>query len=249
MIGASSDSSSTSPSRGIDDAAAAPEARVSLRSRPDPRGSGVTPLRVVPGGRAEAARADDSREWIARSDRDAIARIARHDQAAHRLIFERYYKRILSFVRRRVNDEGLAEEIATDVFFEVWRNAAAYRGESPVSTWIFGIANLKALSARRYHAQPRRASVRVIEDEMLARFADPADAGETIEARQELARLMRAIERLPKGQRDVLRLAFLEGRSYPEIAAALDISEANVKTRVNRARSRLRILAQKLPEA
>ena len=59
---------------------------------------------------------------------------------------------------------------------------------------------------------------------------------------------MRAIERLPDGQRDVLRLAFLEGRSYPEIAEELEISEANVKTRVNRARSRLRNLARQTPE-
>jgi RNA polymerase sigma-70 factor (ECF subfamily) len=210
----------------------------------------VTRLRVVPGGRSAAAVADDEqRERIAQSDREAIVGIVERDQVAHRLIFERYYRRILSFVRRRVNDEGLAEEIATDVFFEIWRNAASYRGESPVSTWIFGIANLKTLSARRFHAQPRRASVRVTEDETLSRFADPSNAFENLEARQELSRLMRAIERLPEGQRDVLRLAFLEGRTYPEIAAELDISEANVKTRVNRARSRLRTLAQKLPEA
>ena len=205
----------------------------------------MTRLRVVPGGRAAAAKLDVGPD----SDRAAITRIVQRDQAAHRLIFERYYKRILSFVRRRVNDDGLAEEITTDVFFEVWRNADAYRGESPVSTWIFGIANLKTLSARRYYAQPRRASVRLASDEALARFGEPSDQIESITARQELLRVMRAIERLPEGQRDVLRLAFLEGRSYPEIAEQLEISEANVKTRVNRARSRLRTLARQAPEA
>jgi RNA polymerase sigma-70 factor (ECF subfamily) len=209
----------------------------------------VTQLRVVSGGLARSAPSEEARDQIIQSDRQALERVVEHDQEAHRMIFERYYKRILSFVRRRVNDEGLAEEITTDVFFEVWRNAGAYRGESPVATWIFGIANLKVLSARRYMAQPRRASVRSTEDETLSRFADPANTGHQIEARQELGRLMRAIDRLPEGQRDVLRLAFLEGRSYPEIAAELDISEANVKTRVNRARSRLRTLARQVPEA
>jgi RNA polymerase sigma-70 factor (ECF subfamily) len=208
----------------------------------------VTRLRVVSGGLARSAPSEEAMQLAVRTDREAIARVVDQDQEAHRQIFERYYKRILAFVRRRVNDEGLAEEITTDVFFEVWRNAASYRGESPVSTWMFGIANLKVLSARRYHAQPRRASVRITEDETMSRFADPANAGQTLEARQELGRLMRAIDRLPEGQRDVLRLAFLEGRSYPEIAAELDISEANVKTRVNRARSRLRSLARQIPE-
>jgi RNA polymerase sigma-70 factor (ECF subfamily) len=202
----------------------------------------VTQLRVVPGGLANAAAAE--RDGGPDSDRAVLARVVERDQAAHRLLFERYYKRVLSFVRRRVGDEGLAEEITTDVFFEVWRNAAAYRGESPVTTWIFGIANLKALSARRYFAQPRRAAVRVADDEALTRFPDPAQQDETLRARQELARLVRAIERLPVGHRDVLRLAFIEGCSYPEIAERLAISEANVKTRVNRARARLRNLTQ-----
>ena len=198
-------------------------------------------LRVVPGGLSNAAVEPDRAQ---ESDRAVLARIVERDQAAHRLIFERYYKRVLAFVRRRVNDDGLAEEVATDVFYEVWRNAAAYRGESPVTTWIFGIANLKALSARRYFAQPRRAAVRVAPDDALSRFPDPSDQDESITARQELARLIRAIERLPAGHRDVLRLAFLEGCTYPEIAERLDISEANVKTRVNRARSRLRHLTR-----
>ena len=203
----------------------------------------MTQLRVVPGGLANAA-VEADRDAGPESDRAVLARVVERDQAAHRLIFERYYKRVLAFVRRRVGDEGLAEEVATDVFFEVWRNAAAYRGESPVTTWIFGIANLKALSARRYFAQPRRASVRVTDDAALMRFPDPVNQDDSIRARQELARLVRAIERLPEGHRDVLRLAFLEGCSYPEIAERLDISEANVKTRVNSARARLRNLTQ-----
>ena len=120
----------------------------------------MTQLRVVPGGLANAA-VEADRDAGPQSDRAMLARVVERDQAAHRVIFERYYKRVLAFVRRRVGDDGLAEEVTTDVFFEVWRNAAAYRGESPVTTWIFGIANLKALSARRYFAQPRRASVRV----------------------------------------------------------------------------------------
>ena len=204
----------------------------------------MTLLRVVHGGLAGAPAAEPVRDAGADSDRDMLVRVVERDQAAHRVLFERYYKRVLAFVRRRLSDDGLAEEITTDVFFEVWRNAAAYRGESPVTTWIFGIANLKTLSARRYYAQPRRASVRLASDEALARFGEPSDQMESIAARQELLRVMRAIERLPEGQRDVLRLAFLEGRSYPEIAEQLEISEANVKTRVNRARSRLRNFAR-----
>ena len=206
-------------------------------------------LRVVPGGRAQRQQEAEAAANEPNSDRALLARVVKHDHAAHRSLFDRYYRRVFSFVQRRVRDEGLAEEVTADVFFEVWRNAASYRGESPVSTWIFGIANLKALSARRFYAQPRRASVRVTPDEVLSRVADPGDAGAAIDARDELTRVLGAIEKLPEGQREVLRLAFLEGRSYPEIAEELQISEANVKTRVNRARTRLRSLSRYLPQS
>ena len=49
------------------------------------------------------------------------------DRDAHRVLFDRYRARVFSFVRRRVNDEMLAEEIMVDTFFEVWRSASAYR--------------------------------------------------------------------------------------------------------------------------
>jgi RNA polymerase sigma-70 factor (ECF subfamily) len=179
------------------------------------------------------------------SDAELLDRIARGDTAAHRAIFDRYFARVTSFVRRRIGDEGLCEEIVADVFFEVWRGAAAFRGDSEVHSWIFGIAHFKALSARRSRAQLKRARVVATESEALARMQDPADAAELIEAREQVRRLAHALDLLPEGQRDVLRLAFLEGRSYLEIADALGISEGNVKTRVNRARTRLRALLQR----
>jgi RNA polymerase sigma-70 factor (ECF subfamily) len=69
----------------------------------------------------------------------------------------------------------------------------------------------------------------------------PDDGAEdSFEAREDVRRLLHAMQGLPQGQRDVLSLAFLEGRSYQEISDALGISEGNVKTRINRARTRLR---------
>ncbi|MGH0028737.1 MAG: RNA polymerase sigma factor [Myxococcota bacterium] len=179
------------------------------------------------------------------SDRDLLSRVARGDTAAHRALFDRYYARVTAFVRRRVRDEGLCEEIVSDVFFEVWRGADAFRGESEVHSWIFGIAHFKAISARRFQGQLKRSSVVPTENEALQRFADDADVEDQVGSREEVRRLAHALERLPKGQADVLRLAFLEGRSYQEIADELGISEGNVKTRVNRARARLRTLMRR----
>lgn len=211
-----------------------------VRLFPRERGAAPSPATppTRPAGRSETP-----------SDAELVARVAGGDAASHRVLFDRYYARISAFVRRRVRDEGLCEEIVSDVFFEVWRSAQAFRGESEVHSWIFGIAHFKALSARRFHGQKKRASVLPTENELLQRAPDTADPIASLESRQEVRRLLHALELLPRRQREVLRLAFLEGRSYQEIARTLDISEGNVKTRVNRARARLRTLLQRQHDA
>ncbi len=173
-------------------------------------------------------------------DRELIERVARGDTSAHRQLFDRYYGRVLAFVRRRLRDDSLCEEVASVVFFEIWRNAGGFRGDSEVHSWIFGIAHFKALSARRHQGQLKRSSVIPTDDEVMQRYAGNEDLGETLEARDDVRRLMRSLQSLPEGQREVIRLAFIEGRSYQEIADELGITEGNVKTRVNRARARLR---------
>lgn len=181
-------------------------------------------------------------------DRELIERVARGDTSAHRQVFDRYYSRVLAFVRRRLRDDSLCEEVASDVFFEVWRNAASFRGESEVHSWIFGIAHFKALSARRHQGQLKRASVIPTDNDVMQNFAETEELSETLESRDEMRRMMRALQALPEGQREVIRLAFIDGRSYQEIAEELGITEGNVKTRVNRARARLRTTLQREPE-
>jgi RNA polymerase sigma-70 factor (ECF subfamily) len=189
----------------------------------------------------EGPRAQEAARAPAPDDAALIARVARGDTAAHRVLFDRYHARVASFVRRRVQDPALCEEIVSDVFFEIWRGAGAYRGESSVPSWIFGIAHFKALGARRFHSQRKRAWVVPTSDDEMARMPDDR-AGADYESRDEVRRLMRALTVLPEGQQQVLTLAFLEGRSYQEISATLGITEGNVKTRINRARARLRAL-------
>ena len=207
--------------------------------------SGSKVVRIFP-RRSEPQRAAPG-EGSAR-DRELIDRIARGDTSAHRQVFDRYYTRVLAFVRRRVRDDSLCEEVASDVFFEIWRNAGSFRGESEVHSWIFGIAHFKALSARRQQGQLKRATVIPTDNDVMQNFAASESLAETIESRDEMRRLVRALQALPDGQREVVRLAFVEGRSYQEIADTLGITEGNVKTRVNRARSRLRTTLRREPE-
>jgi RNA polymerase sigma-70 factor (ECF subfamily) len=180
-------------------------------------------------------------------DRELVERVARGDTSAHRKIFDLYYGRVLAFVRRRLGDDSLCEEVTSDVFFEIWRSAGTFRGESEVHSWIFGIAHFKTLSARRRQGQLKRAAVIPTDNDVMQNYAEAEDLDQTIESRDELRRLMRALQSLPEGQREVVRLAFIEGRSYQEIADELGTTEGNVKTRVNRARARLRTSLRRKP--
>ncbi len=173
-------------------------------------------------------------------DLQLVVRIRERDDVAFRTLFDRYYPRIFAFVVRRLSDGALAEEVTSDVFFEVWRSADGFRGDSKVSTWLFGIATYKCLEADRNRRRRKRSSVIPTQDEILHAAPDEFDTAGAIEARSELRAVRGQIEELPDGQRAVAVLALFDGRSTEEIAQELGISTGTVKSRLSRARRELR---------
>ena len=83
------------------------------------------------------------------SDEVLIARIANGDRLAMQVLFTRHHVRAYRFVLRLVRNEATAEDLISDVFLDVWRQAGKFEGRSAVSTWILSIARFKALSALR----------------------------------------------------------------------------------------------------
>jgi RNA polymerase sigma-70 factor (ECF subfamily) len=138
-----------------------------------------------------------------------------------------------------LRDQGLAEEIALNVFLAAWDHAAGYdpaRGK--VSTWLLMMARRRSIDALR------RATARGEN-----RRADWADAqqqtGEdnlegAVEARLEQERIRKALEALPQDQAEALALAFFQGYTHQEIAAALGQPLGTIKTRIRLAMIKLR---------
>ena len=180
------------------------------------------------------------------SDDELLDRIRNRDSGAMRALFQRYYSRIYWFAQRRLHDPNLTEEVVADVFFEVWRSAASFAGASRPSTWIFGIAHFKCVGAHRDRKRHKRASVIPTNVEALHRVADGRNDGDRIEARDELRLVQMAIAALPEEQRTVIALALSRGLPYDEIAEQLSVPEGTVKTRVARARARLRLGLRRL---
>src|SRR5919198_6757716 len=80
------------------------------------------------------------------SDETLIQSIAAGDRLAMRTLFARYRVAVYRWLLRLVNDEALAEDLLSDVFLDVWRQAASFEARASVSTWLLAIARYKALS-------------------------------------------------------------------------------------------------------
>src|SRR4030095_939680 len=99
--------------------------------------------------RSAAARPEHAAAREIASDEVLIRRIAGGDQLAMQILFARHRVALYRWLLRLVRDEALAEDLLSDVFLDVWRQAAKFEARSSVSTWLLAIARYKGLSARR----------------------------------------------------------------------------------------------------
>jgi RNA polymerase sigma-70 factor, ECF subfamily len=168
------------------------------------------------------------------SDDILIGRIAGGDQLAMRTLYARHRVPLYRWLKRIVRDETLAEDLLSDVFLDVWRQAGQFEARASVSTWLLAIARNKALTAMR-----RRIDA-ALDDEIIAKVADPADDPETAlrnKDRDEVLR--RSLARLSLEHGEVIDLVYYHGKSVAEVADIIGIPEATVKTRMFYARRKL----------
>ena len=159
--------------------------------------------------RAATARAQ-ARE--ASSDDILIGRIAGGDQLAMRTLFARHRVPVYRWLLRIVRDETLAEDLMSDVFLDVWRQAAQFEARSSVSTWLLAIARYKALSAMR-----RRIDA-ALDDETVAKVADPADDPEAaLQSKDRDEVLRRSLARLSPEQGEVIDLVYYTASRSPRL--------------------------------
>ena len=166
----------------------------------------------------------------ASSDEMLIRRIAGGDQQAMRTLFGRHRVALYRWLLRLVGDEPLAEDLLSEVFLDVWRQAASFEARSSVSTWLLAIARHKALSARR-----RRTDAE-LDDEVASKVADPADDPELALQKKNQAEVLR---RSLAEHGEVIDLVYYHGKSVKEVAEIIGIAEATVKTRTFYARKKL----------
>jgi RNA polymerase sigma-70 factor (ECF subfamily) len=171
----------------------------------------------------------------ASSDVTLVNRIAAGDKHAMQALFARHRTPVYRWLLRFVSDETLAEDLLSEVFLDVWREAAGrFEGRSSVSTWLMAIARFKALSARG-----RRTDAE-LDEKIEATVADTANSPEAALQEKNRSELLQfALTRLTLEHREVIDLVYYHEKSVDECAKILGIPTATVKTRMFYARKKL----------
>ncbi len=170
----------------------------------------------------------------ATSDEVLIGRIANGDRLAMQVLYARYHVRVFRFVLRLVRNESTAEDLISEVFLDVWRQAGRFEGRSAVSTWMLAIARFKALSALRRRPEEE------LDERTAEAIEDTSDDPQTaLEKKDKSAIIRKCLTGLSAEHREVIDLVYYHEMSVEEVAEIVGIPENTVKTRMFYARKRL----------
>ena len=171
------------------------------------------------------------------ADERLLARVAAGDRLAMEVLYARHHLRIYRFVLRVVNDAATAEDLTSDVFLDVWKQAGRFEGRSQVSTWMLAIARYKAMSALRRQADDPLDGV------IANEIPESADSPEVIVHKQhESAVLRQCLRQLSPTHREVIDLVYYHEKSVAEVAEITGVPPNTVKTRMFHARKRVAAL-------
>src|SRR5437660_1375675 len=137
----------------------------------------------------------------ATSDEVLISRIATGDRLAMQVLYARHHVRVYRFVLRLIGNPTVAEDLISDVFLDVWRQAGKFEARSAASTWLLAIARFKALSAMRRKPEEE------LDDEAAGAIEDAADDPEvSVQQMDKCQLLRRCLTALPPAHREIIDL-------------------------------------------
>ena len=182
-------------------------------------------------------------------DKLFVERARQGDESAFEALVNLYGKKVYNTACRICKNEADAEDVAQEVFLKVYRALPNFKGESSFSTFLYRVTVNACLDfVRRSGRAAAESLVRQDADGEEYEYL-PADAEQTPERQSERAELRetlrRSILRLSDEHRAVILLRDVNGLSYEEIAEVLSCSVGTVKSRINRAREKLREILKK----
>lgn len=174
---------------------------------------------------------------------DLVHRAQRGELPAFNAIVLRYQDHVFSLVLRMLTHREAAEDVTQEAFVSAWRHIDSFRGGS-FRSWLFTIAANRARDELRKGVRRPTTSLDAARDDPDRADIDPPEPGPSPEGVAEQGEMRAAIEvalaTLPPDWREVIVMSDIHGMDYAEIAAATGVALGTVKSRLSRARSRLR---------
>lgn len=175
---------------------------------------------------------------------ELINRLQKGDEQAFRYLVETYQQKVFNTVLVLVQNVEEAEDIAQEVFVEVYETVHRFRGEARLSTWMYRIATSNALKAiQKRKAQKRFAFFSSLfgdNNEVVHHPPDFHHPGVVLEDKEQMQLLFGAIARLPDKQKVAFTLHHVDGLSYLDITEVMETTLSSVESLIHRAKQNLK---------
>lgn len=184
-------------------------------------------------------------ETVDTTDKELTHRLKTKAPGAFKELVQNYQDRVFATCYRFTLDRQDIEDIAQEVFIEIYRSINAFKGQSKLSTWIYRIAVTKSLdfirkSKRKKRFAPVKSLFGLQEEGKEIPDPTPNDPGENLEQIERLKILKQAIDTLPENQRIAFTLSKCEGFGNKEISEIMGCSLSSVESLMHRAKKNLR---------
>jgi RNA polymerase sigma-70 factor (ECF subfamily) len=180
---------------------------------------------------------------------ELIQQLRAGDEGAFKSLVANYQDLVYNTALGIVQNSEDAEDVAQEVFIQVYRSIDQFKGDARLSTWIYRITTTKALDHIRSRKRKKRfafiTSLFGPNDELVHEPVDFQHPGVTLDRKEQAALLFRMIEQLPENQKVAFTLHKTEELSYQEIADVMQLSVSAVESLLFRARQNLRKLLEK----
>lgn len=180
---------------------------------------------------------------------ELIEGLRKGDETAFKFLVDNYQDRIFNTAIGIVQNAEDAEDVAQEVFIQVYKSIHGFKGESKLSTWLYRIATTRALDLLRSRKSKKRFGFmqRLFGDgnEPLYEIPDFYHPGVAMDQKENSAKLFRAISQLPENQKIAFTLHKLEDLSYQEVSEVMNNSIPAVESLMHRAKQNLRKILEK----
>lgn len=183
------------------------------------------------------------------TETELIEGLRNGDETAFSYLVKNYQDRVYNTAIGIVQNAEDAEDVAQEVFIQVYKSIHAFKGESKLSTWMYRIATTRSLDLLRSRKSKKRFGFlqRLFGDgnEPLHEIPDFNHPGVELDRKENAAKLFRAINKLPENQKTAFTLHKIEDLSYQEISEIMQSTIAAVESLMHRAKQNLRKILEK----